>query len=181
MLLCAPSCWTRRPATTAPARTTAGCATPSSTSPPRCARSTGGFQPGNQLGWEIGRTGQTPLTPPSVFGHYAQLFRLPQTTLAAPEFQIYTPTEATLRGNFLWGLLTQPGANLRVNLQPFTAAAGDTTVLINAVDQALLWGRMSPAMRQSLANAINAQPDATQRVQTALYLTLLSGQHAIQH
>lgn len=141
----------------------------------------GGFQAGNQLGWEIGRTGQTPLTPPSVFGHYAQLFRLPQTTLAAPEFQIYTPTEATLRGNFLWGLLTQPGANLRVNLQPFTAAAGDTTALINAVDQALLWGRMSPAMRQSLANAINAQPDATQRVQTALYLTLLSGQHAIQH
>jgi hypothetical protein len=68
-----------------------------------------------------------------------------------------------------------------VNLQPFTAVAGDTTALINAIDQALLWGRMSSAMRQSLANAINAQPDATQRVQTALYLTLLSGQHAIQH
>ncbi|MDR7272126.1 uncharacterized protein (DUF1800 family) [Pelomonas saccharophila] len=141
----------------------------------------GGFQPGNQLSWEIGRTGQTPLTPPSVFGHYSQLFRLPQTTLAAPEFQIYTPTEATLRGNFLWALLTQPGGNMRINLQPFTAVANDTTALINAVDQALLWGRMSPAMRQSLANAINAQPDATQRMQTALYLTLLSGQHAIQH
>lgn len=141
----------------------------------------GGFQPGNNLSWEIGRTGQTPLTPPSVFGHYSQLFRLPQTTLSAPEFQIYTPTEATLRGNFLWALLTQPGSNMRINLQPFTAVAGDTTALINAVDQALLWGRMSTAMRQSLANAINAQPDATQRMQTALYLTLLSGQHAIQH
>ncbi|MFG6461347.1 DUF1800 family protein [Roseateles sp. DXS20W] len=141
----------------------------------------GGFQAGNQLGWEIGRTGQTPLTPPSVFGHYAQLFRLPQTMLNAPEFQIYTPTEATLRGNFLWALLTQPGSNMRVNLQPFTAVAHDTTALINAVDQAFLWGRMPPALRQSLANAINAQPDATQRVQTALYLTLLSGQHAIQH
>ncbi|MGM9480029.1 DUF1800 domain-containing protein [Roseateles sp. NT4] len=141
----------------------------------------GGFQAGNNLSWEIGRTGQTPLTPPSVFGHYSQLFRLPQTTLSAPEFQIYTPTEATLRGNFLWALLTQPGSNMRINLQPFTAVANDTTALINAVDQALLWGRMSPAMRQSLANAINAQPDATQRMQTALYLTLLSGQHAIQH
>ncbi|WP_457425184.1 DUF1800 domain-containing protein [Roseateles sp. P5_E7] len=141
----------------------------------------GGFQPGNALGWEIGRTGQTPLTPPSVFGHYSQLFRLPQTTLAAPEFQIYTPTEATLRGNFMWSLLTQPGANMRINLLPFTAVAGDTTALINAVDQQLLWGRMPSAMRQSLANAINAQSDATQRMQTALYLTLLSGQHAIQH
>ncbi len=141
----------------------------------------GGFQPGNNLSWEIGRTGQTPLTPPSVFGHYSQLFRLPQTTLNAPEFQIYTPTEATLRGNFLWALLTQPGTDMRINLQPFTAVANDTTALINAVDQALLWGRMSSAMRQSLANAINAQYDATQRVQVALYLTLLSGQHAIQH
>lgn len=141
----------------------------------------GGFQPVNNLAWEIGRTGQVPLTPPSVFGFYAQLFRLPQTSLSAPEFQIYTPTEATLRGNFLWALLTQPGSNMRVTLQPFTAAAADTTALINAVDQALLWGRMPPAMRQSLANAINAQPDAMQRVQTALYLTLLSGQHAIQH
>ncbi len=141
----------------------------------------GGFQASNNLSWEIGRTGQTPLTPPSVFGHYSQLFRLPQTTLSAPELQIYTPTEATLRGNFLWALLTQPGSNMRINLQPFTAVANDTTALINAVDQALLWGRMSPAMRQSLANAINAQPDATQRMQTALYLTLLSGQHAIQH
>jgi len=141
----------------------------------------GGFQPGNNLSWEIGRTGQTPLTPPSVFGHYSQLFRLPQTALSAPEFQIYTPTEATLRGNFMWALLTQPGGNMRINLQPFTSVANDTTALINAVDQQLLWGRMSSAMRQSLANAINAQPDATQRVQTALYLTLLSGQHAIQH
>jgi len=141
----------------------------------------GGFQPGSNLGWEIGRTGQVPLTPPSVFGHYSQLFRLPQTTLAAPEFQIYTPTEATLRGNFLWALLTQPGTAMRINLQPFTAVANDTTALINAVDQALLWGRMPSAMRQSLATAINAQPDAAQRVQVALYLTLLSGQHAIQH
>lgn len=140
----------------------------------------GGFQPGSSLGWEIGRTGQVPLAPPSVFGHYAQLFRLPQSTLAAPEFQIYTPTEATLRGNLLWSLLTQPGSQIRVNLQPFTAVAGDTTALVNAADQALLWGRMPSAMRQSLATAINAQPDATQRVHTALYLTLLSGQHAIQ-
>jgi uncharacterized protein (DUF1800 family) len=141
----------------------------------------GGFQPANALSWELGRAGQTPLTPPSVFGHYAQLFRLPQTTLSAPEFQIYTPTEATLRANLLWYLMTSPGSQARVDLSPFMAAAGDTTTLINQVDQALLWGRMPAAMRQSLANAIQAQPDATQRVQTALYLTLLSGYHAVQH
>ena len=141
----------------------------------------GGFQASNAITWELSRTGQEPLTPPSVFGFYAALFRLPQSTLAAPEFQIYTPTEATLRGNLLWQMLVQPGSNWRVDLSPYSAVAGDTTALINAVDQNLLWGRMPAAMRQSLATAINAQPDAQQRVLTALYLTLLSGQHAIQH
>lgn len=141
----------------------------------------GGFQSTNAVTWEFSLMAQEPLTPPSVFGFYSPLFRLPQTTLAAPEFQIYTPTEATLRGNMLWQLITQPGANWRVDLSPYTAVAANTTALVDAVDQNLLWGRMPAAMRQSLATAINAQPDAQQRVLTAVYLTLLSGQHAVQH
>lgn len=141
----------------------------------------GGYQAGNQLGWELGRTGQQPLTPPSVFGHYAQLFRLPQTTLSAPEFQIYTPTEATLRGNLMWRLLNQPGGDARIDLSPLTAVANDTNQLVSRVDQMLLWGRMPAAMRQALATAVSAQYDANQRVLTAVYLTLLSGFHAVQH
>ncbi len=141
----------------------------------------GGFLPTNAVTWELSLMAQEPLTPPSVFGFYSPLFRLPQTTLSAPEFQIYTPTEATLRGNLLWQMLVQPGANWRIDLSPYQAVAGNTTALVDAVDQNLLWGRMPQAMRQSLANAINAQPDAQQRVLTAIYLTLLSGQHAVQH
>ncbi|MFO1251154.1 MAG: DUF1800 domain-containing protein [Inhella sp.] len=141
----------------------------------------GGFLPTNAVTWELSLMAQEPLTPPSVFGFYSPLFRLPQSSLSAPEFQIYTPTEATLRGNLLWQMLVQPGANWRIDLAPYQAVAGNTTALVDAVDQNLLWGRMPQAMRQSLANAINAQPDAQQRVLTAIYLTLLSGQHAVQH
>ncbi|MCU7373802.1 DUF1800 domain-containing protein [Paucibacter sp. O1-1] len=143
----------------------------------------GGIAPGNQLSWELGRMSQAPLTPPSVFGHYSPLFRLPaDPSLHAPEFQIYTPTEAVLRGNLFWRLLNGGGTDVQLDITPFVAAAGSgTTALIDRVDQALLWGRMPAAMRQSLASAVAAQPDARQRALTALYLTALSGLHAVQH
>lgn len=134
----------------------------------------------NQLGWELGRTGETPLAPPSVFGFYSPLFRVPQTTLNGPEFQIYSPTEAVLRGNLFWRVFNQPGGDFTLSLAPFTAVAANTTSLIDRVDQILLYGRMPAGMRQVLATAINAQSDNTQRMLTALYLTVLSGQHAVQ-
>ena len=80
-----------------------------------------------------------------------------------------------LRGNFLWEIISNPATDIHHDLAPFTAVAGNTPQLIDAVDQALLYGRMPQAMRQSLANAIVAQSDNTSRVQTALYLTALSG------
>ena len=147
------------------------------------ARALGGsISATNQAAWSFSRTGQTPLAPPSVFGFYSPLFRAPQSSLYGPEFQIYTPTEATLRGNFIWELLTNPGVDFPgVNITRFVGLAGDIPALINACDQTFLYGRMSPAMRQSLATAIAAQQDNNNRALTALYLTLLSGQHAVQH
>ena len=53
-------------------------------------------------------------------------------------------------------------------------------VLIDAVDQTLLYGRMPTAMRQSLANAINAQGDNVSKARTALHLTALSGFYDVQ-
>lgn len=147
------------------------------------ARALGGsISATNQAAWSFSRTGQTPLAPPSVFGFYSPMFRAPQSSLYGPEFQIYTPTEATLRGNFIWELLTNPGVDFPgVSITRFVNLGGDIPALINACDQTFLYGRMSPAMRQSLATAIAAQQDNNNRALTALYLTLLSGQHAVQH
>ncbi|MBI5256720.1 MAG: DUF1800 family protein [Burkholderiales bacterium] len=135
----------------------------------------------NQSAWSFSRTAQTPLAPPSVFSFYSPLFRAPKTTLYGPEFQIYTPTEAVLRGNFIWQILSNPGADFPLDLSRFVNLGGDIPGLINAVDQTLLYGRMSAAMRQSLATAIAAQQGNQNRAWTALYLTLLSGQHAVQY
>jgi hypothetical protein len=70
---------------------------------------------------------------------------------------------------------------MTTDLSPFVSVAGNTPQLIDAVDQALLYGRMPAQMRQSLANAIVAQSDNNSRVQTALYLTALSGFYAVQY
>ncbi len=140
----------------------------------------GSISPTNQQAWPLSRMSQTPLAPSSVFGFYSPLFRIPRSSLIGPEFQIYGPTESVLRGNMFWQIIANPGSDFPVSIAPYVNVAGNTVALIDAVDQALLYGRMPTAMRQSLANAINAQGDATNRAQTALYLTALSGFYAVQ-
>lgn len=141
----------------------------------------GSISPTNGQAWYFSRMGQTPLAPPSVFGFYSPLFRIPRSSLAGPEFQIYGPTEAVLRGNLFWQIFSNPGSDFPWDIAPFMALAGNTVALIDAVDQALLYGRMPAGMRQSLASAINAQSDNRSKVLTALYLTSLSGLYAVQH
>ena len=141
----------------------------------------GTITPGNGLPWLFTQMGQTPLTPPSVFSFYSPLYHIPKSPLFGPEFQIYTPTESVLRGNFFWGIISNPSTDFNLSIAPFVAVAGNTPQLIDAVDQTLLYGRMPQAMRQSLANAIAAQSDNNSRAQIALYLTTLSGLYAVQY
>lgn len=142
----------------------------------------GSLAPQNLRPWEFTQMGMAPLTPPSVFGHYALLFRVPVLGLAGPEFQIYTPTESVLRGNFIANMLSQPNqSDLKIDLAPYQAVAGNVSSLIDLVNSRLLYGRMTPAMKNSLTTMLNAQFDNSQRVWAALYLTALSGQHAVQH
>jgi hypothetical protein len=98
-----------------------------------------------------------------------------------PEFQIYSPTEAVLRGNLFWQVITNPSSDFSFDLAPFVASASTLPELIDKVDQTFLYGRMPQAMRQSLANALAAQSDPTTRAQLAIYLTALSGYHAVQY
>lgn len=135
----------------------------------------------NGLPWELSLAAQMPLVAPSVFGFYSPTYKLPKSTLFGPEFQIYSPSEAARRGNMFWRIISNPGSDYAVNLTPFSAAQANIPQLIDAVDQALLYGRMPAAMRQTLATAIAAQSDGASRWQTALYLTALSGLYAVQY
>ncbi|HST22826.1 MAG TPA: DUF1800 family protein [Blastocatellia bacterium] len=124
--------------------------------------------------------GEPILDAPSVFGHYSPMYRIPKTSLFGPEFQIYSPSEAVNRANFIYGWMTSTYP-INPALQPFVSVASNPTALINAADNALLYGRMSPQMRTALMNALPAMIDNNQRVFTVLYLTATSSEYLIQH
>ena len=119
------------------------------------------------------------LDAPSVFGHYSPSYHIPRSPLFGPEFQIYSPSNAVNRGNFFYWFMYSPWP-INPVLQPFVAVAGNAAVLVSAVDQALLYGRMSPATRTALLNALPAMPDDNARVLTAVYLTATSGDYLVQ-
>ncbi|MFN7985418.1 MAG: hypothetical protein U0Q11_26555 [Vicinamibacterales bacterium] len=53
--------------------------------------------------------------------------------------------------------------------------------LVEAVNQTLYYGRMSAEMKQALITAAAPGQDATTRIITAVYLSALSGQYAVQY
>lgn len=120
------------------------------------------------------------LDAPSVFGHYSPLFHVPKTALFGPEFQIYSPTDAVNRANLFYQMMFNPWP-INPALKPFADVAGNPVALVNAVDNALLHGRMSSQMRTALLDALPAMYDNNQRALTALYLTAISGDYLIQH
>ncbi|MCU1347122.1 MAG: hypothetical protein JWO56_152 [Acidobacteria bacterium] len=125
--------------------------------------------------------GEDELNAPSVFGHYSPSFRVPKTALYGPEFQIYTASEAINRANFLYSLWFGNGGTLHPALAPFATIAGDPVALTTAVDNALLYGRMSGTTRSAIQQSLPLMYDTNQRVLSALYLTVTSGDFLVQH
>lgn len=134
--------------------------------------------PASQFAYLFSYMNESILDAPSVFGHYSPMYRIPHTNLFGPEFQIYSLSDAINRANFLYSLMYQYPYNPR--LQPFLDVAGNATALVNAVDRALLFGRMASATRSALLTALPAMPDNIARMLTALYLTSMSGEYLVQ-
>lgn len=124
---------------------------------------------------------QMPISAPSVFSWYSPLYRIPGSLLFGPEFQVYTSSEAVIRGNVFYGLLTNPGTDASIDLTPFAPYGYDMAGLVEAANQALLYGRMDPGLKNAIINAATPGYDAQTRIFTALYLTALSGQYAVQY
>jgi uncharacterized protein (DUF1800 family) len=144
-------------------------------------RSLGGVVPQqNQAAYIYYSLGEGILDPASVFGHYSPTYRIPKTQLFGPEFQIYSPTEAVNRGNYIYQELGAWSGGA-IDISPFVSIAPDPVQLVNALDNALLFGRMSPQTRASIYKALQATSDNRVRALTALYLTTMSGEYLVQH
>ncbi|HYM00469.1 MAG TPA: hypothetical protein VEZ90_16055, partial [Blastocatellia bacterium] len=81
--------------------------------------------------------------------------------------------------NFLFSFLGSPWP-INPVLQPFINVANDPASLVNAVDNALLFGRMPATTRSALMTALQGITDNNQRVLAAIYLTITSGDYLIQ-
>jgi len=135
----------------------------------------------NNLFWDYSQLGQQLLTPPTVFGFYSPLTRLPDAPqYFGPEFQIYTPSQAVARANFVLNLVSGNfNSMISIDIAPFVNAAGNIGSLINLVDATLTHGRMSQTTRQAIAGALAASNDNRQRAITALYLTAATAEFAV--
>jgi hypothetical protein len=132
--------------------------------------------------WDYFLMGQRLLQAPSVFNFYSPLAPLPgQPDMFGPEFQIYTPAQAIGRANFLFGFIAGKHTGMvSIDLAPYQAVAGDPTALLNLVDATLLQGRMTAATRAAIGASLQATTDLKQRAISALYLTAIAADFAVQ-
>ena len=136
--------------------------------------------PASQFGYLFYGMNEPMLDAPSVFGHYSPLYHIPNSPLFGPEFQIYAVSDAVNRANFFYSLIYNPWP-INPALKPLVALAGDSSALVAAIDNTLLYGRMLPQTRTAILGALPATSDANQRVLTALYLTFTTGEYLVQH
>jgi uncharacterized protein (DUF1800 family) len=125
--------------------------------------------------------GQLLVTPPTVFGFYSPLAPLPGSPdLFGPEFQLYTPALAIQRANFIYSLVSGgAGSSFKVDLAPYVALAASPAALVEKVNQALFFGRMSNALRQVIVAATQAVSSPQQRAVGALYLAAISSEYVV--
>ena len=142
----------------------------------------GGFNETSGVDYLFYRMGQSVLEPPTVFSWFSPLFRLPNSALYGPEFQVYSPSEAVQKGNLLFTILTGgTGSDVTFDLSPFKPYGDDVPGLVEAVNRTFHYGRMPAEMKQSLITAVTPQQDANARIITAVFLSALSGQYAVQY
>jgi len=126
--------------------------------------------------------GQIPFYPTSVFSYFSPVYKVRGTgtpPLVGPEFQLLTTATAFERVNFIASLVSDSfSPAITVDWTPFTALAINAAVLVDACNAHFLGGGMSADARMEIINAVNTTPPAnpSERVRTAVYLTLVTGQ-----
>lgn len=115
----------------------------------------------------------------SVFNYFSPFFRV--NGIQSPEFQIQTPSIAMNRVNFIYRASRNGlGANVVSDLAHLERLASDPNALVEALNQALLSGGMSAAMKTSIITAVNATTDARVRARNAAYLVGSSSQFQVE-
>jgi uncharacterized protein (DUF1800 family) len=142
----------------------------------------------NNVQWNFFTLLQLVLTPNTVFNFYNLLTPLPSNTeLFGPEFGIYPPALAIQRANFIYGILSDSYSSvfpMATVMPTYQALAADPGALVDAVNQNLMFGRMSPELRDLVIAATAAITDTSEsgrreRARGALYLAAISSEYSV--
>jgi uncharacterized protein (DUF1800 family) len=132
--------------------------------------------------------GQKVLYPGSVFSYFSPGYRVRGTSgpggvpLGGPEFQILTSVTALERANFIADMLAgRYGKAVTIDYTPFMSRAANAQALVDYCGLLFMGGRMSAETRLEIINAVTvSRPDnPTERVRTALYLTLTAAEFQV--
>ena len=144
----------------------------------------------NTLAGNASSMGQNLFFAPTVFNYFAPNYTVPNTGLLGPEFQIYSPSTAMIRADFVNSLVY--GTALKLDTMPFeSAAAKSVAALETLIDTTLLPGTVSSDLKASIEKvyasilptsktpAAIASANKAQ-AQAALYLALVSPEYQVQ-
>jgi uncharacterized protein (DUF1800 family) len=140
--------------------------------------------------------------PPTVFNYYPMDYTIPNTSLAGPEFQIFSTGTALKRPNVMnqfapanlttsggiaatTGVASNIPCGTRIDiarLQSLISADTTGASLVDILNRDLMNGSMSAAVRQDILTAVQAvsSTNTLKRARTALYLVATSPQYQVQ-
>ncbi len=134
--------------------------------------------PIESLGAEMG---QKVFYPASVFNYYSPLYRTPGG-IPAPEFQLMNSSSALVRANAVESLVSRGlDGDASWNMGPYQALAGNPSALVDAVDNAFLYGRLPDELKANIVAAVSATKDTRTRIRNAIYLVATSSLYQVQH
>ena len=125
---------------------------------------------------------------PTVFNFFSPFFAVPgNSDLVGPEFNIYSTTTALSRDDLLYQIIRAGVASqslyrpnfVRSDLSALLPLADDANALVEALNQQLLHGQMSDALRSIVVNAISGI-SGMQRVVEATFLVSTSPAYQVQ-
>ena len=135
--------------------------------------------------------GQDIFYSPSVFNYYPAEYRIPGTTLVAPQFGIHNTNTVLHRMNFAYDMIYNGGygadgdvpnaIGTQVDLTPFANVAADPAKLVAMVNDRLFGGGMPLGIRSEITTAVGALPadDPDERARTAVFLAASSFQFQV--
>jgi hypothetical protein len=129
--------------------------------------------------------------PASVFSYYPPDNQLPDSTLLAPEFGIYSTSTSFAHINFVYDIAyhkmpidtrSRP-LGTWINTLPFEPeAANDAAALVDDLNLRLMHGSLTPAVYGIVLSAVRGIPEAdrTDRVREAIYLIASSSEYQVE-